>query len=278
MSGAGQPKRLVVVADDFGRSRAVNEAILEACDRGIVTSTSLMAGGEAFAEAAAAARARPALAVGLHATLCDGRAVLPPERLADLVDARGLFEPDPARAGFRYGARWRRARPQIEAEIAAQFDRLAEAGVSPSHVDGHHHLHIHPLIFPVLCREAARRGARSIRIPCGDLRDVRAGEALAFTVLGLLNRRMAARWGLLKARGARGRTRSGGIDETWLAGHLRRMPGGWNEIIVHPDLATEAGRRELRALTSPQVRDAIAASGITLASYAEPGGGDRLGV
>ena len=52
---------LVVVADDLGKSSSINEAILEAHGNGIVTSASLMAGGEAFAEAVHIAREKPEL-------------------------------------------------------------------------------------------------------------------------------------------------------------------------------------------------------------------------
>jgi chitin disaccharide deacetylase len=66
-------KQLIVNADDFGMAPGVNRAILEAHRTGIVTSTSLLANGAAFDEAAAAARATPTLAVGVHLNLTQGR-------------------------------------------------------------------------------------------------------------------------------------------------------------------------------------------------------------
>src|SRR5262249_29615980 len=62
-------RRLIVNADDFGQSAGVTRGILEAHDRGIVTSTSLMVRWPAAAEAAAAAKSRPRLSVGLHVDL-----------------------------------------------------------------------------------------------------------------------------------------------------------------------------------------------------------------
>jgi predicted glycoside hydrolase/deacetylase ChbG (UPF0249 family) len=58
---------LTVNADDFGFTRGVNCGILEAHDRGIVTSASLMVERPAATEAADEARERPRLGVGLHA-------------------------------------------------------------------------------------------------------------------------------------------------------------------------------------------------------------------
>src|SRR5260221_13570355 len=69
------PIRLIVNADDFGMSESVNAAVLEAYDRGILTSCSLMAGEPAAADAGRAARARPGLAVGLHPTTVCGHAL-----------------------------------------------------------------------------------------------------------------------------------------------------------------------------------------------------------
>ncbi len=119
---------LIVAADDFGRSSSVNMAVAEAHDRGIVTASSVMAGGEAFEEAVQIALKRSRLSVGLHVTLCDGRAVLKQSQIPDLVDRDGCFEASPARAWVGY---MRRAvLSQIEAEVEAQFDRLDKAGYS----------------------------------------------------------------------------------------------------------------------------------------------------
>ena len=257
-------RRLAVVADDFGRTSGVTRAVAEAFDRGIVTAASLMAGGEAFDEAVAIARARPRLAVGLHATFCDGRAVLPAGRIPGLVDAEGRLEARPARAGVRYWRERRRLLPEIEAEIAAQFDRVTGAGLAVTHVDGHHHLHIHPLLFPILCREAARRGVRWIRIPAGDLRPGRLAEWAVFDMLGRLNRRTARRHGLGTPDRVYGLSRTGRIDEAYILELLGRLRPGWNELFVHPDLDTEQGRRELEAVTSRRVRGRIADLGIAL--------------
>lgn len=260
-------KRLVVVADDFGSSSAVNQAIHEAHERGIVTAASLMAGGESFEEAARLARSLPGLSVGLHATLCDGRAVLPPGLIPGITSLDGRFDPSPARAGFNYGIRWAWVRGQIEQELSAQLERVASAGIPPSHVDGHHHLHVHPPIFGILCREAARRGVRWVRVPQGDRSGGRLAEWALFEALDRINRPTAARHGLRTADRVHGLSRTGRIDEAYLIGLMPRIAGGWNELFVHPDAGTEAGRRELQAVTSARVREAIEKLGIVLAGY-----------
>ncbi|HXX82326.1 MAG TPA: ChbG/HpnK family deacetylase [Thermodesulfovibrionales bacterium] len=271
-------KYLVVVADDLGRSSGINRAVAEAHDKGIVTCASIMVGGEAFQEAVQIALDRSGLAVGLHVTLCDGRAVLPHSSIPSLTDAEGYLEKSPARAWIKY------TRPallsQIESEVEAQFDRLAMAGLYPVHVDCHHHLHMHPFIFEVICRQASKRGVSWVRIPVEslpvvlDLRSRSRGmmpfvEWTVFGIVGMLNKRIVMKYGLRTACHVYGLSRTGGIDEEYLLDVLTHITGKVNEFFTHPDISTEAGRREVQALTSAQVRERVAALDITKANYRE---------
>src|SRR3954451_4424037 len=74
-------RRLVVNADDFGRSRSINEAVIRAHREGILTSASLMVNEPAYDEAVALARENPQLGVGLHLTLLCGHSTLAPGRI-----------------------------------------------------------------------------------------------------------------------------------------------------------------------------------------------------
>jgi hopanoid biosynthesis associated protein HpnK len=267
---------LVIVADDFGRSEEVNEAVALAHDKGILTSASLMAGGASFDDAVGIARERKNLAVGLHVTLCDGRAVSPPSRIPDLVDGDGNFERDPVKAWLRCG--WKGLRSQIEMEVEAQFERLESAGICPSHVDGHHHLHMHPILFRIICRQASKRGAGWIRVPKEPLKVVVGMrsplrgvmpylEWAVFGPLGACNTRAAGRHGVRVPDNAYGLSRTGSVDEEYLLGILDMAAGPVDEIFTHPDISTGPGRTELRALTSFAVRDRMVARGLTLAGY-----------
>lgn len=269
---------LVTVADDLGKSSSVNHAITEAHDKGIVTAASLMAGGEAFEEAVEIALKRSQLSVGLHVTLCDGRAVLWPSHIPDLVDPDGCFEKRPASAWLRYTKPG--LLPQIEIEIKAQFDRLEKSGIHPTHVDSHHHLHMNPLIFEVLCRQASERGVRWIRLPKEslslvlNLRSPLRGampfiEWAVFGVLGTYNLRIARKYGLHVSCHVYGLSVTGSIDEKFLIDILNRSKGSLSEIFTHPDISTESGRRELEALTSIKVRNRLNSLGMALVGYRE---------
>lgn len=257
---------VVIVADDMGKSASVNRAIAEAHDKGILTAASIMAGGEAFDDAVQTAIERSRLSTGLHVTLCDGKAVLPHGSIPDITDYDGNFIKDPFRAGLNY------TRPgllsQIEAEVAAQFERLEKAGIRPHHVDGHHHLHMHPVIFEVICRQASMRNICWIRIPNEPLSMVKAFrspsrgslpivEWAVFGMLGKYNGRTARKYGILNAARVCGLSCSGNIDEQFFLDVLEFTGTEISEIFTHPDTATPAGRQELAALVSLSVRNRI---------------------
>src|SRR5713101_2744907 len=95
-----QQRRLIVNADDFGSSEAVNEAVVRAYTEGVLTSCSLMVTGAAFEHAVRLAHAHPGLAVGIHLVTVMDRAVLAPATIPTLVDPRGYFSPNPIVAGL----------------------------------------------------------------------------------------------------------------------------------------------------------------------------------
>jgi hopanoid biosynthesis associated protein HpnK len=274
--------RLVVTADDLGLSLAVNTAVARAHRDGIVTSASLMVTGDAVDHAVALARALPSLAVGLHLALADARPALPAREIPHLVGADGRLLHDPSRAGLRWAASGA-ARRELRREIAAQFERFAATGLRMSHVDGHHHLHVHPAAFPLVAELAERAGAHGIRLPCEGLRALgdaprrsAAAEALVLDAVARPWRTALRRRGLAFASEVHGIVRSGGMDEAYLLRLLRRIAGPSAEIFVHPSIApTEAAgarganRGDLAAVVSPAVRAAVAARGHALATYGE---------
>src|SRR6266403_4871890 len=87
-STSSRRRRLIVNADDFGRSADINEAVIRAHREGILTSASLMVNEPGFEEAVTLARENPRLGVGLHLTLLFGHSALPPDRIPGLVNAK----------------------------------------------------------------------------------------------------------------------------------------------------------------------------------------------
>lgn len=246
-------KRVIVTADDFGLSRGVVEGIIESHQQGIVTATSVMVAAPASEEAFRWARALPSLAAGLHFVLTFGAPVGPPEPLAELLDERGRFR------RVESGAHARARADQVRSELRAQLRRFEDGvGRPPTHIDGHHHVHVFPGVLRAVIEEAGRLGV-PVRAPDGATR---------------------ARLGLERIR-----TTDAFIDgfygdhvgEDALIGVLETLPEGTSELMCHParedDRLTELSAyvepryRELEALVSPRVKDTLARAGIELARY-----------
>jgi predicted glycoside hydrolase/deacetylase ChbG (UPF0249 family) len=266
---------LVTVADDLGRSSSINLAVAEARKKGILTSASIMAGGEAFDEAVGIALDLD-LCAGVHVTLCDGKAVLPHSVIPDITDPNGQLEKNPSAAWMRYMRR--DVLSQVGAEVEAQFERIEKAGIRATFVNGHHHLHMQPRVFDLVCRHASRRGILWVRIPTEPasivlkLHSNSRGlmpfiEWGVFGMLSIYNLRTAKKYNMRATQRVYGLSRTEDVDEGYLLNILTRLDGSVNEFFLHPDKATASGRRELEALTSIEVRKRLDALGIRLTGY-----------
>jgi chitin disaccharide deacetylase len=271
---------IVFAADDMGRTDSVNEAILDAYDNGILTAASIMPGGDAFLPAAAAVRERTGISVGLHVTLCDGKAVLPHTSLPELTGSDGKFLESAAAVWRKLGKDNMLA--QAAAEIEAQFDRLKSAGIQLDYVDSHHHLHMHPGLFATVCRIAAERGVAWIRIPNEPLSVVARFRARSrglmpfaeWAVFGLLrksNLSIAKKYNLHSTDSVYGLSGTGEMDESRVIGLLECMSvsaGTFiNELFLHPDTSTAGGLMELDALKSQKVIAKLDSLGIKRIQY-----------
>jgi hopanoid biosynthesis associated protein HpnK len=284
-------KRLIITGDDFGLAVAVNEAIEQAHRAGVLTSTSLLIGATAADDAIARAHANPGLRVGLHLAVCEARPVLPASAIPDLVNTRGeLRHPVLAVIALAFAALRPRVRAQLEAEIRAQFVAFGATGLALDHVDGHNHMQLHPTVLPILIKVAREHGASAVRLPYEPLlasfRAARRGlgrRTLAWLVMrpwtAYVKRRLL-RAGFRVNDYLFGIYDSGAMELDLLLRFIRHLPEGVSEIHCHPatQRCAEIDRTmpryqheaELRALTSPSVREAISAAGIhPLAGFAE---------
>ena len=266
--------RLIVNADDFGRSRSINEAVIRAHREGILTSASLMVNETACGEAAALARENPDLGVGLHLSLLCGRSACARETIPGLVNDRQEFTSNPVGAGLRYYFN-RRLRGQLRAEIHAQFERFRATGLRLDHVDGHLHLHLHPVVFRILMEDAERLGIRHLRLTRDGFwlsRSLargrwgyRASHALIYRVLSARAGNALRRRGIRHARTVFGLLQDSHVDEAYLLKLLPRLPAGDSELYSHPSL--DQFRNEFEALINPDNKALAAQLGIQLIRY-----------
>jgi predicted glycoside hydrolase/deacetylase ChbG (UPF0249 family) len=277
MTGAS---RLIVNADDFGLSEAVNRGIVAAHDRGIVTSTSIMATGPAFEHAVELARSRPKLAVGIHLVLTEHRPLIGAAAAASLVEPDGRFAPHVVQL-LRKQLRGRISLPQVRLELEAQLTRVRDAGIALSHIDGHQHVHVLPKIAGVVAELAARHGVAAVRYPAERVRGYmlrsfkHARRVAEQTALRLFCESSPLK-PLRRSDDFVGFYFGGRLDETNLATVLAGLPAGQTvELMCHPgdeDMQSSddwvyAWSAERDALTSPRIRDLVAARGLELISH-----------
>ncbi len=263
-------KNLVITADDYGAAREVNDAVEQAHTHGILTAASLMVGAPAAADAVARVKQMPHLRVGLHIVLVEGRPMLPPEAIPDLVDASGQFRSDMVRSatGMFFRPSVRR---QLAHEIEAQFDAFKATGLRLDHVNTHKHFHLHPTIAATILKIGRRHGMRAMRVPLEPravLAAAEPGQAPAPAYVtgpwARLSRARLRAAGLLIPDQVFGLAWSGAMTAARLAGLIGSLPEGLSEIYLHP--ATSGGfagaapgyryAEELAALTDPEVAGA----------------------
>lgn len=219
-------KCLLVTGDDFGLNSRVNEAVEALHREGLLTQASLMVNEPGVEEALRIARRNPGLLVGLHLSLCCGRASRP----SVLTDARGVLPRSPAWAGLRYAfgrALW----PALELEIVAQFEAFAAMGLPPVYWDGHTHLHLHPTVLRLTLPVAAGHGFRVVRL-------VREPGwhplALIFRALSRAAARKLGPLGMTGVAHTAGLRHTGQMVTRRLAEALATLPEGWSELYFHP--------------------------------------------
>ena len=292
-------RRLIVNADDLGMTTGINRGIIEGCEKGIVTSTTLMATASAFDDAVARARdldqRQPRVSIGCHVVLLDGEPALPPERLSSLLERpanNGVGELRISLNGFARSALTGKLRPdEIEAEATAQITRIQNAGIKPSHFDCHKHAHIFPAVLKPLLRAAREMGISAVRNPFGLLfplpfsrmiRNPKLWRRVA--ELGMLRnfattfQQEVNRHGLRTPDGSVGVAITGTLDLNSFLDLVEALPEGTWEFVCHPgyndaDLdrvrtrLRQSREQELKVLTSAEARAALKRRSIELISY-----------
>jgi chitin disaccharide deacetylase len=252
-------RQLAINADDFGFTTDVNAGIVEAHKNGILTSTTLMANGEAFEDAVRLAKEIPSLDIGCHLVLVQGRS---------LVSGKPL-PGGPRQLIFALAGR----AIDVRSELRSQIEKILGSGLRPTHLDTHKHTHLVPTIFREVVLAAKEFHIPYVRIPLDrTLKGLRSMEPLY--------RRIAKRRGISLPDHFIGFRLTGFLTETTLLDTLPRIPAGFTEFMCHPgklgEELTGAQTRlketrvqELKALTSPRVRDRLGELNIELTSFAK---------
>jgi len=249
-------KKLIVNADDFGRTAGINEGILEAYVLGIVTSATVMVLEPAAELGISLARAAaPGLGLGLHFTVTGGGpCASAPDTLRRLAPGGRFvrsFEELPDRIPEE------EVRRELEAQIAL-FEKMA--GKPPTHLDSHHHSALHISIQPVF---AAVAGERKLPVRASSTRarlqlqeaGIRVPDYFIESFFGSGANAANLRFVLAHLRD--------GVSE------LMCHPGHPDEALLQSSSYAQEREQEIMALCDPGVRETLAADDIRLIGFPE---------
>jgi predicted glycoside hydrolase/deacetylase ChbG (UPF0249 family) len=265
------PRRLVLHADDFGMNEAVNNGILDAFSRGLLTSTSLLANAPAAEQglghwpalvdahqnkALPSNEVRQRLAdpsqpfdLGVHLNLTQGRPLIGARYPEELLDPAGRFPG----IGPVFRKLYRPAeplRPAIRAELTAQIEFLYDHGVRPTHLNGHQYVETIPAVAELIPGLLEEYAIPRVRCACEPhvarlvLFDGMAPLAYALAhVKGHFARQLRRRLNREELHPAAyfGASHAGRIDSRRMQRYLAAAPAlGLTEVGLHPARAPVA--------------------------------------
>ena len=169
----------------------------------------------------------------------------------------------------------RKLHTQLEAEIAAQFEKFHATGLKLDHVNGHLHMHMHPVVFAIIMGRAAEWKISHLRLTrdlfwlnarlAGGAWGYRASHALIYCCLSWWLRAVIGMRGVKHTPRVFGLLQNARVDERYVARLLSQLPAGDSELYSHPSLAEF--RHEFEALVSPAVKQLIREQNIELIRY-----------
>lgn len=271
------PGRLLIVnADDYGLTRGISRGILRAHREGLVSSTSALVLGSAFASTAAWLGDAPTLGAGVHlAAVGEDPPLLTRSEIPTLTDRKGHL-PRTWRSFLACAVRGRIDPDDLSREFAAQIEAARQSGITPTHLDTHQHLHLWPKVATVVVTLAVEHDIRAVRVPGSPVALLRRPiDELAERL-----RRAAARHQLACPAVSAGIDHRRTLDVDRLRAHLRDLSEGAApaELVCHPgerDVAFHCEsweyrrEQELWALTRPFARRNLAEYGLWLGTYAD---------
>ncbi len=252
-------KRLIVTADDLGWSPPVSAGIRAACQRGAITSVSVLVTGDDAEEAAHWVRSQATLSVGLHLAFVQGRPCCAPAEVASLLGPDGRFTPSVLRLLVRNPTP-----DDLAREAEAQYQRFLElVERPPAFVNTHQHAQLLPRVLDVMVDLCASHNIQLVRLPAEQqpLRPTsnrRSWLWPAATAVALAARGKLARAGLRHPDRMIGGPDSGRLTRARLLELIAGLPEGTTELVVHP----AEGSPDLGALMDPTVADCLQEYGV----------------
>lgn len=288
-------KVLIINADDLGYTEGVNAGIVQCFQEGMVRSATLMANGEAFEHAVNMAKKNEGLGIGIHLVLTGMKPLARESDIPGLLDEDGLMPSTPF-ALLLLLLSGKVTRQAVWNELNHQISRVFDAGLVPTHLDSHKHVHLLPQVLEILVDLCTRYSIKWIRRPFESQgffsmlatadREHRAvllkqygGSRLTVPLRHYFNRTVL-RAGLRMPDHFFGLSMTGIWNQATAAHLMQLLPTGVSEWMVHPgvcDAELCSGRTRLREqrerekdlLCSPFLMECARKNGIFLKAFDE---------
>ena len=240
---------LIINADDVGLSPEVNQGIFAAHERGVITDSSLLIKRPHCTEAIETIKNLPSFQVGIHLDLdpllgweSPGGERFSRSQLREMMDDLGFV-------------------PKVKKEIDEQIRTFLDTGLTPSHLDTHHHVHGFPQIFEPLVEAMDRYGITALRF-----------SKQGYSLMGredILVNAETAQW-MEETLRQRGIAHPHLLIDPLFPFSLHELPAGVTELMVHPSRGGDQWRqRDFEMIMDPKFRDTLHDEAIQLIGFAE---------
>ena len=266
-------KRLIINADDFGPNRNVVDSVIQGMEAGCITSTSVIVTLGDITTAVSQLKAMPKVSIGIHLNITSGKSMMPPEKVPSLVTADGSFF---SRNELRTRASLVDTN-ELRQEFLAQIDYLRMYGIQISHIDNHHpEIYLFPRLFNTVI-DIAHQMNLPIRMPfTPNLALFRNQFAHSLGVkgddidsLGKSINEQCLLTGVKHPDAFFPHLSQDGSPLEAIARLIPLLPEGTSELCLHVGTDTAAQRRDLEAVTHPEIKAILAENSIELVTYAE---------
>ena len=232
-------KNLIINADDFGRHELINRAVEKAFLTGCLKSATIMAGGKFFDDAIKITKKNSGLGVGIHFTLANGFPVLPPEKIPSLVTEDGVFFENYV-VFLKKFVQGKISLGEIKSELAAQLEKVLNAGINLTHFDSHQHLHHFPGIIDIVLNLAesakiSKMRAANTKIFDGELNSFgKFVGRFGLSSLAKFAKYKASKKNISTPEHFAGIVAGESVSENFLENLILNLQDGTTEVMLHP--------------------------------------------
>lgn len=154
--------RIIINADDFGKNAEVNKAIERCIAEKFITSTTIMANGECVKSAVNYALSHPEISYGVHLVIDELESLTKPQIFvkAGITDESGNF----VKGCLTKVKPSKEIKEAIYKEWHEQVDTIINMGLTPTHIDSHHHVHTIPWVLPIIKKISNTFGIKKVRL------------------------------------------------------------------------------------------------------------------